>query len=382
MSEGLKPWAWLESHSGWLLGAGLTMVGVLNWVKWRQDRALALQLRDRKLASVELSATPQVSVLVAAWNEAANIQRHIESFERLRYPHRELILCAGGTDETYKIASSHAGPNVMVLEQRPGEGKQRALRRCLEYATGQVIFLTDADCQLDDDCFERTLAPVIAGSEAVATGSRRPLDDQLANPFVQYQWLYHAYCAERAPAYVVGLEGRNTALHLDAVRMVGGFEGRVPIGTDYYLARKLLARGYRIRHVPASQIRTHHASSFGEYWRQQSRWQRNVVLHGASFGVWTELRGSLQRSMVGLVMLCAPFLVLIGVPLVFPLWAPLVTYGLLARLRYTVSTELAQGSWLGPRVRLDGLLLYMFVDFVAWAIAAGDLVWGRRRWRW
>jgi hypothetical protein len=72
------------------------MVAAWNWWKWRQDRVLALRLRAQEAEPVQLKSTPKVSVLVAAWNEADMIREHIESFLRLRYPNKELILCAGG----------------------------------------------------------------------------------------------------------------------------------------------------------------------------------------------------------------------------------------------------------------------------------------------
>ncbi|HUW13260.1 MAG TPA: glycosyltransferase, partial [Anaerolineae bacterium] len=126
-----------------------------------------------------------------AWNEAANIGPCIESVLGLRYPHVELVVCAGGDDGTLSSARRYANSAVMVLEQYPGEGKQRALQRCFEQCSGDIIFLTDADCLLDDDSFERVVAPVASGTEEVATGSWRPLDTQLRNPFVLYQWTHN-----------------------------------------------------------------------------------------------------------------------------------------------------------------------------------------------
>ena len=84
-------------------------------------------------------AVPKVSVLVAAWNEADNIDQLVESFNALSYPNRELVLCAGGADDTYGRAGRWSGPRVKVDEQRPGEGKQAALRRTLPKADGEIV---------------------------------------------------------------------------------------------------------------------------------------------------------------------------------------------------------------------------------------------------
>src|SRR5687768_5466499 len=87
-----------------------------------------------------------VSILVAAWNEAEHIDDLIASCLRWAYPRKELVLCAGGADDTLRRARRWEGAGVRVLEQLPGEGKQGALERCLREATGEIIVLTDADC--------------------------------------------------------------------------------------------------------------------------------------------------------------------------------------------------------------------------------------------
>jgi len=66
-------------------------------------------------------------------------------------------LAPWGEDGTFKLASRHVGPQVKVLRQAPGEGKQRALARAFDETRGEVIFFTDADCLLADETFERTI---------------------------------------------------------------------------------------------------------------------------------------------------------------------------------------------------------------------------------
>ena len=110
-----------------------------------------------------LPSTPEVSVLVAAWDEKDSIRDHVESFLALRYPQKRLVLCAGGDDGTYEIADGYAGQNVVVLRQPPGEVKQRTLQRCLDQGARGIVFLTDADCLMTDEAFERTLKPIVSG---------------------------------------------------------------------------------------------------------------------------------------------------------------------------------------------------------------------------
>ncbi len=209
-------------------------------------------------------------MLVAAWKEGQGIAEHIASFLRLSYPNRELILCAGGDDGTYAAAREFTGEQVIVLQQR-GEGKQPALQRCLGCASGKVIYLTDADCLLDDDSFSKTLAPVLLEAEQVATDTSRPFRQQLGNPFVAHQWCTNLFVDARRPEFTSGIWGRNCGLTREALQQIGEFGAQVHTGTDYHMAKLLLQHRYRIRYVRHSAVETRYPEPFRSYWRRQSR---------------------------------------------------------------------------------------------------------------
>lgn len=360
-------WAWLDARAGWLFLAGLGVVVSWNWWKWRQDRALALRLRVQKPEPVRLKSRPKVSVLVAAWNEVDIIREHIESFLRLRYPSKELILCAGGGDGTYEIARQYAGGQGVVLKQRAGEGKQWALQRCLEQATGEVVFLTDADCLLSDDVFEYTLAPIVNDGEVVTTGTCRPLSHQLPSPFVLHRWFTDLYVQSRQAGYANGILGRNAALRRDVLMTIGEFRAEVRTGTDYHLGKQVLCKGYRIRYVPESVVETRYAERIGDYWHRQTRWLRNVVMHGLRFGVYGEVVQCLIPSVIGVLMLTGPLAVLWLGWVAVVSWLLAWAHVLLSRLRYMRFGELLTGYSLkvGGYLRLPA---YAIADFGIWAL--------------
>jgi cellulose synthase/poly-beta-1,6-N-acetylglucosamine synthase-like glycosyltransferase len=370
-------------HAGKLLLLGLAGVAVHNWRLWQRDKSLlARQKEPDPLPPFDTGADlPLVSVLVAAWNEGEMIGRHIEAFQRLRYPRKELVLCAGGQDNTYDLAASYAADGVIVLRQEPGEGKQRALRRCLERATGEVIFLTDADCLLDDESFERTLAPVIHEGEVVATGTSRPLPGQCANPFVLHQWFIQAGGAARQGAYVGGILGRNAALRRDALEAAGGFDAEVRTGTDYHMAKQVLRQGYRIRHVPDSAVETPFPETLAQYRRQHTRWLRNVVVHGLRFRDYGEVLRCLIPSLLGGLMLAGPLVALFLGPVDLVGWLLLFLHALLSRVRYMRFGESLTHCRF-PGEAYARLPLYMLADFATWATTLLQYLseGGRRQW--
>jgi cellulose synthase/poly-beta-1,6-N-acetylglucosamine synthase-like glycosyltransferase len=361
---------------------GLLAVALYNRLLWRRDRRLLEHFcHSPPLPSLDdWPALPRVTVLVAAWNEAGIIHRHIESFLSLRYPHKELVLCAGGDDGTNVLAGHYRGELVKVLEQRPGEGKQRALARAFPAATGEIIFLTDADCLLEDDSFERTLYPVAAGREDVCTGSSRPLNGQLPNPFVRSQAAAHLYGALRAPRYVTGLLGRNAAVRRDLLARCRGLEAPASGGTDYVLAKTLLRAGARIRHVPHSLVATRFPATPGAYRRQQRRWLANVARHGACFGAWGEVRAAWLTSLLALFMLLLPLTWPLAGPPALAGWLLLLAHALFSRLRYRAAAAIMLHSHWSPDI--TGQLRFLPLDLLAWvqALPVFVLPRGRREW--
>ncbi|PJF38430.1 MAG: family 2 glycosyl transferase, partial [Phototrophicales bacterium] len=192
-----------------------------------------------------------------------------------------LILCAGGYDRTFDIASQyHDGKAIIVIEQVAGEGKQAALRKCLPRATGEIIYLTDSDCLLNDDAFIRLIAPIVKGEYEAVNGTSHPLKTQQNNAFVMYQWTVDHYAHARAPEHSSGLLGRNCAVSAQALRQTGGFDEEAKSGTDYTLARQLIDNGYTIYNEKYSSVETEYPSSLRSYYYKRTRWLRNTIVLG------------------------------------------------------------------------------------------------------
>ena len=124
----------MNRHAGKLLLVGMGASALYNWHLWRRDKNYMSNREelDPFLPLDEWPALPKINALVPAWNEADHIEAHIHSFLNLRYPNKELVLVAGGVDGTYQMAKLLSGDQVKVLQQFPGEGKQKALQRGLK----------------------------------------------------------------------------------------------------------------------------------------------------------------------------------------------------------------------------------------------------------
>lgn len=90
---------------------------------------------------------PTLSVLIAAYNEEANIGKKVEQTLALDYPAEKLeilVLSDGSTDHTDEIIRAFKDPRVRLIRMEPRRGKTAAQNRGVREARGEVLVFSDA----------------------------------------------------------------------------------------------------------------------------------------------------------------------------------------------------------------------------------------------
>jgi cellulose synthase/poly-beta-1,6-N-acetylglucosamine synthase-like glycosyltransferase len=321
-----------------------------------------------------------VSILVPAWCEEKNLPSCMASLLNLRYPNKEIVVCAGGGDGSYKIAKSFSSPNVVVLAQIPDEGKQRALQRCFELSKGKVIFLTDADCIMEDQVFERTLYPILMQGKDVTTGTWRPWDRILRNPLVQYQWSHHLYREAWLPDYPSTLDGRNSAIQRAAIEKAEPFRADAPTGTDYVQSKKLTFNGYKICLVRSSRVLTEYPETVQDYWRQLSRWTRTSLLLGKHWGDIKISKSTLRSCVYSLILIFSiPFLF---ERVLLVIWLTTVFHLALAQVRFSDLARRYQDDLNHARINFCFLQRYLPIGWIGLIRGLYDSLYLREKRRW
>jgi cellulose synthase/poly-beta-1,6-N-acetylglucosamine synthase-like glycosyltransferase len=199
------------------------------------------------------------------------------------------------------------------------------------------------------------------------------------------QWCSEHYARANNPARqkgeVEGLIGRNAALTRELLARTGDFAATVAIGTDYYLARQIVALGERIAYVHGSCVATTFATAPTHYLSQQSRWLRNILQHGPAFGASAQVRAAQQQCLIGLGMLGG----LATLPLIGAagrtLWLVAFLHGLCSRWRYiqfairTLKLRPSPGLYLR-------MPLYLLLDLFVLAYSLPAAYVPGVKWRW
>ncbi|MBK8501453.1 MAG: glycosyltransferase [Saprospiraceae bacterium] len=123
---------------------------------------------------------PLVSVVIAARNEADNLDAIIRSVLTQKYPDGqfELILVDNhSTDESLSIMISHARSDARIKiidlsKKLPVHQafKKHALTAGIERASGEIILTTDADCIVPDEWIHHMVGYILATGKDLITG--------------------------------------------------------------------------------------------------------------------------------------------------------------------------------------------------------------------
>lgn len=118
---------------------------------------------------------PTVSVIVAARNEAGNIENLFARTPELGRD-TELVFVEGGSrDDTYEVIEQaialHSQRTCKLLKQE-GRGKGDAVRQAFAKATGDVLLILDADLTVPPEDLPRFLKMLTSGKADFANGCR------------------------------------------------------------------------------------------------------------------------------------------------------------------------------------------------------------------
>ncbi|MFO7661833.1 MAG: glycosyltransferase family 2 protein [Chloroflexota bacterium] len=122
------------------------------------------------------SPTPLISLVIPAYNEEERLPKTlpaaIDFLESQAYPYEIIIVDNNSCDRTGDIAREIAAQraNIKVLTE-PSQGKGAAVRTGMLAASGDYLFMADADFSMPVQEVNKFLPPLLSGYD-VAIGSR------------------------------------------------------------------------------------------------------------------------------------------------------------------------------------------------------------------
>ncbi len=215
---------------------------------------MAVWARVRPRPTPDGAYTPRVSLIIAAYNEAAVIGEKIANSLQLDYPADRLeiiVVTDGSTDETPNIVARYvaASDPVKLLHEPARRGKSAAINRAATHASGDVLLFSDANA-LYDAATVRLLARHFADPSVGGVSGKKGIQKSGAglSESTGAYWRYESAIKrwESQTGATVAVVGEMMAVRRSLFVPIPGHM----INDDAYLATDLLRRGHRVLYEP------------------------------------------------------------------------------------------------------------------------------------
>ena len=189
---------------------------------------------------------PDVTLLIAAYNEEDIIAQKMENCRALKYPQDKFHLVwvtDGSTDSTPKLLSGY--PENTVLHQPGRSGKTEALNRAMKYVSTPYVIMTDANTALNEDAiyliirkFDNPHVGCVAGEKKViSSGENAAATEGL-------YWKYESFLKDLDDRLnsAMGAAGELIAIRRELWTDIP----KGTLGDDMFVSMGVIRKGYKI----------------------------------------------------------------------------------------------------------------------------------------
>ncbi len=269
--------------------------------------------------------TPSVTVVIAAYNEAAHIEETVRNKLSLNYPAEKLnviVISDESEDGTDDIVRAIGDPRVRLIRQVPRAGKTSALNLALPQATGEIIAFSDANSLYHPDALQHLVSCFADPEVGYVTGRmvyKAPdgsLTGEGCSTYMSYENGLRA--SETKLGSIVGVDGG-----VDATRRSIYKPMRADQLPDFVQPLTVREQGYRVIYQPEALLYEDALASASDEFRMRVRVglrafhalkDKSNLLNPFHYGIyaWQLLSHKVLRYLAFLFMISA---LLVNIPL-------------------------------------------------------------------
>ena len=218
-------------------------------------QTLFIYIGSHRLNYLQTKSLPNISVLVALRNEEKTLKACVESLLRLDYPQKALeilLINDRSRDRTLEIIEElkESSPLIKTIHIKKGikglSGKANAIAQGMEHCTGEIILVTDGDCQVSAS-WAKTHVSYYTKDVGLVGGftllDRRYDQTSLFGKIQSLDWTFLLSVGTGAMGFDLPLSvlGNNFSFRRDSYEKVGGYRKMgFTIIEDFALMKTLL----------------------------------------------------------------------------------------------------------------------------------------------
>ncbi|WP_150913202.1 glycosyltransferase family 2 protein [Marinobacter halotolerans] len=207
-----------------------------------------------------LGYQPKVSILIAAYNEAKDIETTLQNKLALDYPPEKLEVLvisdesSDGTDEIVERIANGARSSVRLFRQVPRQGKTAGLNTLVPETTGDILLFSDANSQWDTQAVNRLCSNFADPQVGYVTGKMVYVNEDGSlvgdgcSAYMKYEnWLRQQ---ETRVGSVVGVDGGIDGMRKTLYQPLNA--DQLP---DFVQPLKVVEQGYRVIYEPEALLK-------------------------------------------------------------------------------------------------------------------------------
>ncbi|RYZ23325.1 MAG: glycosyltransferase family 2 protein [Chitinophagaceae bacterium] len=212
---------------------------------------LLLVLRPFRRVAVSSGAELPVTIVIAAYNEAAILPAKIRNTLALDYPAhllQVLVVADGSTDDTAAALAPFAG--VRLLHEGPRRGKTAALNRAMTEVTTPFVVFSDANTELNPEALRLLLRHFGDPRTGAAAGEKRVRHSSGIGFAEGWYWHYESAMKTLDAGFwsAVGAAGELFALRSELYRD----QPEDTLLDDLALSLEVGLQGFRVAYEPGA----------------------------------------------------------------------------------------------------------------------------------
>jgi len=359
----MEAWFWVLLFIAFYAYFGYGLLLAL-WVKWVPKRIVPIQQEK-----------PEVTLLIAAYNEIAYMPEKIENCRAQTYPNLKIVFVTdGSTDGSAEWLSRQDG--IQVYHQPERRGKMAAINRVMREIQSPYTVFTDANTWLNPEAIERLVAHFADPTVGVVAGEKRIRQESQATAEVGegLYWKYES-TLKTWDAQVYSACGAAGELYAIRTPLFEELESDTLLD-DFVLSLKIVMRGFRIAYEPQAYAAESASLNSQEELKRKIRicaggFQSMVRLHPLlwKYGKFSFQYVSHRILRWTIVPFSLPFLFLLNVLLVDQHQHPIYIFFLFGQTFFYLLALL--GWWAEKRGKKSKILsipyYLVMMNYAAWA---------------
>ncbi len=258
----------------WIIAFGIVYTylgyGLVLYLMVRIKRLV----RKREIPELCDEELPDITLLVAAYNEFDYVDEKMQNSLALNYPAQKLHLMwvTDGSDDGTPELIREQYPQVEVLHQPERRGKIAAMNRAVKFVKTPIIVFSDANTVIGADSLRRIAALFSRTDVGCVSGEKRILNEEKAAASSAGEGIYWKYesTLKRWDAELYSAVGAAGELFAVRTELFNEVEPDTLLD-DFIISLRIAMKGYRIEYDPDAYAAEWASASIAEELKRKIR---------------------------------------------------------------------------------------------------------------